>query len=203
MFTASASSVFPESDSKYGPEQAIDGIRKEEYNFWHSAENRYDEQGNPMEGEGEWIQVCSPNPIRISACVLTPRQDELFFTRSPRDFSLLASTNETDWETLYSTSDINWDSQASQVFVLPKTSKAFVYFRLVVHRVGNPDSEGNRDSVQISEWKLVEPEPENLPVENRVNRFKQRLLQFTVQLQMLQNELNEMIESIETVDTTC
>jgi len=65
--TASASSVYSEtnSESNYGPEQAIDGIRKEGFNFWHSAENRYDAlTGEYLGGEqGEWLQLKYNKPV--------------------------------------------------------------------------------------------------------------------------------------------
>ena len=120
---------------------------------------------------GDWLQMqflaeqakFIPTGFRI-----LPRQDASYADkRSPRNFVLAASPNGTNWVTLFdntasSTGINNW-TLAGHTFVLPTPPTiAYRYYRLIVTRVGNYNSDGTGQqlAVQIADWRLI-GEPQN------------------------------------------
>jgi len=115
---------------------------------------------------GDWLQIQFPSESAnfiATGFRIVPRQDAtLVDRRSPRNFVLAASPNGTNWVTLFdntsSTTGIkNW-TLAGHTFVLPtRPTMAYRYYRLIVTRIGNYDSDGSalQLAVQIADWRLI------------------------------------------------
>lgn len=115
---------------------------------------------------GDWLQIQFPSESAnfiATGFRIVPRQDAtLADRRSPRNFVLAASPNGTNWVTLFdntsSTTGIkNW-TLAGHTFVLPtRPTMAYRYYRLIVTRIGNYDSDGSalQLAVQIADWRLI------------------------------------------------
>lgn len=102
---------------------------------------------------GEWIQIQLPQLLKLTSFTISPRTDSSLGTkRSPRSFVLGGSNNGSTWTLLEEETNINdWDSTNSKSFSISANAASYLYYRLVVRRVGNFNSDSNQGSCNISE----------------------------------------------------
>ena len=166
-YIASASSV----QSTFSPFYAFD-LKSEDYtssnyNFWHCADPRYNSTTGAYTGAvsttvsgspvlGEWLQIQLPYAIVLKSFIITPRRDAVFDARSPNDFVVAGSNDGITWVSVYDTAgSITWTDEIPRSFIVPSSSTAYQYYRLITKVCGNTGTTG-RTSVIITEWTLNE-----------------------------------------------
>lgn len=167
----SASSIYGNSNAKYGPWRAFD---RNIETFWHSAtkaENMYNAQtglytgtttinaigkfNNPRTFKGETLSIKLNNrKTSIVSYRITPRQDPTSWwsrRRSPTSWVLLGLLND-KWYVIDTKQNINFDKN-SKIFKA-FDERLFDGFMLVILRVGNNNISNNRNTVQIAELTI-------------------------------------------------
>jgi hypothetical protein len=186
-FNVSASSV-DVGDPAYAPYSAFDG---KPTTYWHSLDSGTSNAYNPDTGvyqgatlttsgtrtwRGEWIQIQFPpttlntkfKPVRFT---LAPRTDvtDIWKYRSPRKFVLLGTDipRNNEWTVLFdNTGDSNpgvnnWTTEAQNFTITTSVPSGFLYYRLIITRVGNFDTrpqqptDQNMKSVQIADFRII------------------------------------------------
>jgi hypothetical protein len=142
--------------------RAFDGLTT---TYWHSTSPVYNASTGIYEGTtsmtvgsvgyaGEWIQLQTPNSIKLSNIAILPRQDNSLWTsRSPNTFYLFGSTNGTTWEVINEFQNINDWTQNVKNFSI-ETSKSYDYFRILTTIAGQDNFTQSRNSLQIAEISL-------------------------------------------------
>jgi len=165
----SASSIYENSNAKWGPWRAFDGSIG---TFWHSAtsaQNMYNAQTGNYTGtttinvidksnnskilKGETLTITLKNKTTsLISYSIAPRQDSCCTTtRSPNSWSLLGLLNN-KWYVIDTRQNINFDKNTKMFRAFD--DRAFSGFMLVILRVGNNNEINNRYCVQIAELKL-------------------------------------------------
>jgi hypothetical protein len=162
----------------YEPWNAFDASAK---TYWHSADsgtaNIYTGTTGVYTGaeqtvvgskvyRGEWIQIQFPpntihTPFRAVGIRITPRDDstDVWTRRSPRNFVLLGSQNGTSWTVIYDNTLLDgikdWTSSRKTIYFPTPASMGYMYYRLVITRVGNFDTGTDMKSVQIADLRII------------------------------------------------
>jgi hypothetical protein len=162
-YIASASSTFTTNGSFLAFDNDIS-------KFWHSnaGGNVYNETTGSYAGTttmtagnvgyaGEWLQIQTPSLITLDSISIVPRQDYdsntqefNYVRRSPNTFHVFGSRNGSTWELVKSFSNVNNWTTATKYFTIDSL-RSFNYYRLLTTIVGQS---GDRNSLQIAEWKL-------------------------------------------------
>jgi hypothetical protein len=103
---------------------------------------------------GEWLQLQVPNPVTLDSMSLVLRQDaNLWAIRSLDTFYLFGSNNGFTWDLIKSFVSINnWTPSAK--FFTTNATRSYTYFRILTTVIGQAGVNGNRNCIQIAEWKL-------------------------------------------------
>lgn len=156
--TASASTTLA---GGYEPFQAFD---RNTATFWHSDGSSYNgttgvytgalsTTANGVSYSGEWLQVQLPFATILRYFTIAPRSGNET-TRSPRSFVVLGSINGSTWELVHEETNINDWGAATKTFAVLRAANSFIYYRIVIRRVGNSDSGSSQSSIQIASWDL-------------------------------------------------
>jgi hypothetical protein len=156
--TASASTTL---DGGYEPFQAFD---RDAATFWHNSSSSYNATtgqyagalsttANAIAYSGEWLQVRLPFATILRYFTIAPRSGNES-TRSPRSFVVLGSIDGSTWNLVHEETNINDWGAATKTFAVLRAANSFIYYRIVIRRVGNSDSGSGQSSIQIASWDL-------------------------------------------------
>lgn len=166
MTANSSGGLVASASAIYSGEDAWKAFDFNSATYWHSSLTYNSTNGlytgprsttdvNGIIHSGEWLQLQLASSIKLNAFTITPRGSTAAPVRSPRNFVILGSNNGTSWNVLHEEFNrTNW-TPSSQTFTIVNSVSNYSYYRIVIKRVGNLDSDmGGSNSAQIAEWLL-------------------------------------------------
>ena len=132
--------------------------------YWSSGSNLYNDTTGVYTGTastvvggvaytGEWVQLQSPVPFKMTRYSITPRQDGTYYaSRSPDTYYIAGSLDGSTWTLLGSGSGVVWTTSA--VAVSTNITSYYAFYRLIAASTGNTGTTSGQNCVNINLWNI-------------------------------------------------